>query len=61
MVDELLPADVPLVRAGEGFYEETDGQRGVLRTEQGPACVVLTQGVDGVEIQGVLKAGFAAG
>ena len=57
MVDELLPADVPLVGPGEGFDEETHGQRGVLSAEQGPPRVVLAQCVDGVEIHGVLGAG----
>jgi hypothetical protein len=38
VVDELLPADGPLIGAGEGLDEETDGQGCVLGAEKGPAC-----------------------
>jgi hypothetical protein len=55
-VDELLPAEVPLVGAGEGGHEKRDGERGVLGAQQGPACMVLTQGVDCVVVHRVLRA-----
>ena len=54
VVDQLLAADVPLVGPGEGLDEEGDGQRGVLRAQQRPSRVVVTQRTDCVVVHRVL-------
>ena len=59
-VDELLAADVALVRLRERRHEERDRERGVLGAEQGPSCVVFTQGIDRVVVHGVLGCGVIA-
>lgn len=54
-VNELLPPEIALVRAGEGCHDEGEREGRMVGTQQRPPSVVLAQGRDVVKIHSIPK------